>query len=67
MDKNEEERTYADKGALYGVAAGSIIGAVITRFTGTVFLPIGISLGLILGRVIGFKIKKDAGYTCGHK
>lgn len=36
MNNNEsKEKTYKSKGILYGVATGSIIGAIITRLTDT--------------------------------
>ena len=59
-NSDNEERTYKSKGMLYGVAVGSIIGAIITRLTDTpIALGLCISVGLLLGLAIGSKIKKD--------
>lgn len=57
-NSNNEERTYKSKGMLYGIAVGSIIGAIITRLTAITALPICISVGLLLGLAIGSKIKR---------
>lgn len=63
MSNNDnEERTYKSKGMLYGVAAGSVIGAIITRLTAITALPICISVGLLLGLAIGSQIKKNKSY-----
>ena len=43
---------------LYGVATGSIIVAIITRFTDTTALPICISVGMMLELAIGSNINK---------
>lgn len=58
-NSDNEEKTYKSKGMLYGVAAGSIIGAIITRHTSITALPTCISVGLLLGLAIGSKIKGD--------
>ncbi len=58
-NSDNEEKTYKSKGMLYGVAAGSIIGTIITRLTSITALPICISVGLLLGLDIGSKIKRD--------
>lgn len=59
-NSDDNERTYKSIGMLYGVAVGSIIGAIITRLTDTpTALGFCISVGLLLGLAIGSKIKKD--------
>ena len=58
-NSDNEEKTYKSKGMLYGVAAGSIVGTIITRLTSITALPICISVGLLLGLAIGSKIKRD--------
>lgn len=59
-NSDNEKRTYMSKGMLYGVATGSIIGAIITRFTDTpIALGFCISVGLLLGLAVGSIIKRD--------
>ena len=57
--KKEKDTTYIGEGMLYGVAAGSIIGAIITRFSTITYFSICISVGMMLGLAIGSNIKKD--------
>ena len=57
-DRDNEKRPYISKGMLYGVAAGSIIGTIITRLTDApTALGFCISVGLLLGLAIALKIK----------
>lgn len=58
-NSDREEKTYKSKGMLYGVATGSIIGAIITRITDITALSICISVGMLLGLAISSSIKKD--------
>lgn len=56
----KEDNTYSGEGMLYGVAAGSIIGAiVIAIFNVTYYLPLCVSTGMMIGLAIGTSIKKD--------
>lgn len=57
-NKNNEEETYMSEGMLYGVALGSIVGAMISRFTEIMYLPICLSGGMMIGLAIGSNIKK---------
>ncbi len=62
MDKNndDKERTYRSKGLLWGMALGSIVGAIITRLTDTpTALAFCISIGMLLGFAIGSNIKRQ--------
>lgn len=54
----KKDNTYTGEGMLYGVAAGSIIGAIITMFSSITYLPICTSIGMMLGFAIGSNIKK---------
>lgn len=59
-NNNVVEKTHKNQRMLYGVAAGSIIGAIISRLTDTTTaLAICISVGMLLGLAIGSSIKKD--------
>lgn len=57
--KEEKDNTYSGEGMLYGVAAGSLIGAILTMFTSITYLPICISVGMMLGLAIGSNIKNN--------
>lgn len=58
-NKESKEKTYKSKGILYGVATGSIIGAIITRLTDTpTALAFCISIGILLGLATGSNIKR---------
>lgn len=59
VQEEKEDNTYSGEGMLYGVAAGSIIGAIITKFSTITYLPICISVGMMLGLAIGSNIKKE--------
>lgn len=56
----EEDNTYSGEGMLYGVVAGSIIGAIVIAISNvTYYLPLCVSTGMIIGLAIGTSIKKD--------
>ncbi len=62
MDKNNDnkEQTYRSKGMLWGVALGSIVGAIIARLTDTPAAQgFCISIGILLGFAIGSNIKRQ--------
>lgn len=63
MSRNNDssKKKYGGQGMLYGVAAGSVIGAIIARLIGTpTALAFCISVGMLLGLAIGSNIKKRA-------
>ena len=55
----KEDNTYSGEGMLYGVAAGTIIVAIFTMFASITYLPICVSVGMMIGLAIGSSIKKD--------
>ena len=56
----KEEKTYSGEGMLYGVVAGSVIGAMVIAISNvTYYLPLCVSTGMIIGLAIGSSIKKD--------
>lgn len=56
----EEDNTYSGEGMLYGVVAGSIIGAIVIAISNvTYYLPLCVSTGMIIGLAIGSSINKD--------
>ena len=58
--KEKEDNTYSGEGMLYGVAGGSLIGAIVIAITNvTYYLPICVSTGMVIGLAIGSNIKKD--------
>lgn len=58
VQEEENDNTYSGEGMLYGVAIGTIIGAIITMFASITYLPICVSVGMMLGLAIGSSIKK---------
>ena len=52
----KEDNTYSGVGMLYGVAVGSIVGAIFDSIT---YFPICLSVGMMFGLAIGSSIKKD--------
>ena len=60
VNVEEDDNTYSGEGMMYGVAAGSLIGAIFTSKGNVVFLPICMSLGMVIGLAIGSCIKKKS-------
>ena len=56
----KEDNTYSGVGMLYGVAVGSIVGAIFNMFFDSItYFPICLSVGMMFGLAIGSSIKKD--------
>lgn len=56
---NDSSNKHGSQGMLYGVAAGSVIGAIIARFIDApTALAFCISVGMLLGLAIGSNVKK---------
>lgn len=58
--KNKDnEETYMAVGMIWGVAFGSIGGAIISSFTKITYYPIFLSVGMMIGMIFGSGIKKN--------
>ena len=58
--KKKEDNTYSREGMYYGVAADTVIGAIVIAISNiTYYLPLCVCTGMIIGLAIGSSIKKD--------
>lgn len=58
IDKETEESTYIVEGMLLGAVIGTAIGIAVGNFTQILYIPICISISMMIGLTIGSGIKK---------